>query len=201
MSRPPASGLRYAPWDVGVLENSNEIDKLVGSQGSGGFMVYFALGQYSELCVGHWKRKKVQVEQPVLEAPPVEEPADVAPPAPAVTESADEPTAPEPPADTVPETHVESGRFGQLRNSLSGKPADLEDTAWDEHLVWRKEPPVEDVQAVVMVGYKSVYGNAINEVRLGWWDNRYCLWYQDEKRALRFSSPILGWFKVPEWEE
>ena len=54
MSRPPASGLRYAPWDVGVLENSNEIDKLVGSQGSGGFMVYFALCQRAAGKTGYY---------------------------------------------------------------------------------------------------------------------------------------------------
>ena len=158
--------------------------------------VSIALGQYSELCVGRLKRKKVQVEQPVLEAPTVEEPADVAP---AVTESADEPIVPEPPADTVPEMPVESGRFGQLRNSLSGKPADLEDTAWDEHLVWRKEPPVEDLQAVVMVAYSTLYGNVDNEPRFGWWSAAEGLWYQDKSHGLKFAAPVLGWFKVPEW--
>lgn len=99
----------------------------------------------------------------------------------------------------MPETPVESGRFGQLRNRLSGKPADLEDTAWDEHLVWRKEPPVEDLQAVVMVAYSTLYGNVDNEPRFGWWSAAEGLWYQDKSHGLKFAAPVLGWFKVPEW--
>lgn len=160
--------------------------------------VSIALGQYSELCVGRWTRKKVQVEQPVFEAPTVEELADVAP---AVTESADEPIVPEPPADTVPEMPVESGRFGQLRNSLSGKPADLEDTAWDEHLVWHKEPPVEDVQAVVRIGYSRVVSGKADKVSIGWWSAEVGRWFHDESHGLAIETPVLGWFKVPAWKD
>lgn len=169
--------------------------------------VSIALGQYSELCVGRWTRKKVR-ENVQLEQ---EERADIEfahvnPPTDTVESGAsrtppptDEPVVAEPPADTVPEMPVESGRFGQLRNRLSGKPADLEDTAWDEHLVWRKEPPVEDLQAVVMVAYSTLYGNVDNEPRFGWWSAAEGLWYQDKSHGLKFAAPVLGWFKVPEW--
>ena len=105
------------------------------------------------------------------------------------------------PADTLAETPVESGRFGQLRNSLSGKPADLEDTAWDEHLMWRKEPPVEDVQAVVRIGYSKVTPGKTDKVSIGWWSAEVGRWFHDESHCLYIATPVLGWFKVPAWKE
>ena len=176
--------------------------------------VSIALEKYSELCVGRWKRKKVrenvQVEQEKAEP---KERADIessptSPPAGTVENGAsrtpppvDEPVVTEPPADTVPETHVESGRFGQLRNTLSGKAADLDDTAWDEHLVWRKEPPVEDVQAVVRIGYSRVAPGKADKVSIGWWGAEDGRWFHDESHGLALETPVLGWFKVPEWKE
>ena len=101
----------------------------------------------------------------------------------------------------MPEMPVESGRFGQLRNSLSGKPADLEDTAWDEHLVWHKEPPVEDLQAVVRIGYSRVVPGKADKVSIGWWGAEEGRWFHDESHGLAIETPVLGWFKVPEWKE
>lgn len=54
MARPAAVGLRYTPWDVGVLENDSEIDKLVGAQGACGFMVYFAICQRAASRTGYY---------------------------------------------------------------------------------------------------------------------------------------------------
>lgn len=65
MGRQPARGLEFAPWDVGVLENSIEIDKLVGAQGAGGFMVYFAICQRAAGKTGYYYAWD-QEEPPVL---------------------------------------------------------------------------------------------------------------------------------------
>lgn len=171
--------------------------------------VSIALGQYSELCVGRWtrkkKRKNVQLEQEEradIEFAPVNPQADaVESGASRTPPPTDEPVVTEPPADTVSEMPVESGRFGQLRNSLSGKPADLEDTAWDEHLVWHKEPPVEDLQAVVRIGYSRVVPGKADKVSIGWWGAEEGRWFHDKSHGLAIETPVLGWFKVPAWKD
>lgn len=150
---------------------------------------------------GHTEKpeKNVQVEQKDRQEKP---PTVVEPTAPAEPAPREKKTAPAEPGKPEKSTEpVESGRFGQLRSTLSGKPANLEDTAWNEHLVWRKEPPAEDVAAVVMVGYGKTFWNGHDEPQFGWWRAAEGKWYQDENCQLLFSAPVLGWFKIPEWEE
>lgn len=54
MGRPAAVGLRHVPWDVGILHNDNRIDKLIGSQGASGFLVYFDLVQRAAEMTGYY---------------------------------------------------------------------------------------------------------------------------------------------------
>lgn len=54
MGRPPAVGLRYTSWSVGVLDNDGDFDKLLGTQGSRGFLVYFAIYQRAAASTGYY---------------------------------------------------------------------------------------------------------------------------------------------------
>lgn len=56
MARPPKKGLNYSTWDVGVLENDTNIDKLVDAQGTAGFYVYFGLCQRAYATDGYFYR-------------------------------------------------------------------------------------------------------------------------------------------------
>ena len=56
MARPPKRALSYSTWDVGVLENDTNIDKLVDAQGTAGFYVYFGLCQRAYATEGYFYR-------------------------------------------------------------------------------------------------------------------------------------------------
>ena len=98
------------------------------------------------------------------------------------------------PADTEEEA-VESGRFGELRNALSGKSAALEDKAWDQIIVWNREPPPEDVYAVV---HYRIEDSEMEE--LAYWHKNRGVWSMDRSGAYALEADVLGWFRVPKWE-
>ena len=100
------------------------------------------------------------------------------------------------PADAEEESAVESGRFGELRNALSGKSAALEDKAWDQIIVWNREPPPEDVYAVVH--YRIIDGIEMEE--LAYWHKARGVWSMDECGAYALEADVLGWFRVPKWD-
>lgn len=98
------------------------------------------------------------------------------------------------PADTEEEA-VESGRFGELRNVLSGKSAALEDKAWDQIIVWNREPPPEDVYAVV---HYRIEDSEMED--LAYWHKNRGVWSMDRSGAYALEADVLGWFRVPKWE-
>ena len=98
------------------------------------------------------------------------------------------------PADTEEEA-VESGRFGELRNALSGKSAALEDKAWDQIIVWNREPPPEDVYAVV---HYRIEDSEMED--LAYWHKNRGVWSMDRNGAYALEADVLGWFRVPKWE-
>ena len=99
------------------------------------------------------------------------------------------------PADAEEESAVESGRFGELRNVLSEKSAALEDKAWDQIIVWNREPPPEDVYAVVHYRIED------SEMEgLAYWHKAHGVWSMDESGAYALEADVLGWFRVPKWE-
>ena len=100
------------------------------------------------------------------------------------------------PADAEEENAVESGRFGELRNVLSGKSAALEDKAWDQIIVWNREPPPEDVYAVVH--YRIIDGIEMEE--LAYWHKARGVWSMDRNGAYALEADVLGWFRVPKWD-
>ena len=99
------------------------------------------------------------------------------------------------PADAEEENAVESGRFGELRNALSGKSAALEDKAWDQIIVWNREPPPEDVYAVV---HYKIEGSEMEG--LAYWHKARGVWSMDECGAYALEADVLGWFRVPKWD-
>lgn len=96
---------------------------------------------------------------------------------------------------------VESGRFGKLKNELSGKSPELEDKAWDQIIVWNTERPTVDVFAVVMLSYESIYAGGGRKVELCYYCAATDSWFMDERFTLEQPGDVLGWFKVPVWEE
>ena len=99
------------------------------------------------------------------------------------------------PADAEEENAVESGRYGELRNALSGKSAALEDKAWDQIIVWNREPPPEDVYAVVHYRIED------SEMEgLAYWHKARGVWSMDEHGAYALEADVLGWFRVPKWD-
>ena len=99
------------------------------------------------------------------------------------------------PADAEEENAVESGRFGELRNALSGKSAALEDKAWDQIIVWNREPPPEDVYAVV---HYRIEGSEMEG--LAYWHKARGVWSMDRNGAYALEADVLGWFRVPKWD-
>ena len=99
------------------------------------------------------------------------------------------------PADAEEKSAVESGRFGELRNALSGKSAALEDKAWDQIIVWNREPPPEDVYAVV---HYKIEGSEMEG--LAYWHKARGAWSMDEYGAYALEADVLGWFRVPKWD-
>ena len=99
------------------------------------------------------------------------------------------------PADAEEESAVESGRFGELRNALSGKSAALEDKAWDQIIVWNREPPPEDVYAVV---HYRIEDSEMED--LAYWHKNRGVWSMDRNGAYALEADVLGWFRVPKWE-
>ena len=99
------------------------------------------------------------------------------------------------PADAEEKNAVESGRFGELRNALSGKSAALEDKAWDQIIVWNREPPPEDVYAVVHYRVED------SEMEgLAYWNKARGVWSMDRNGAYALEADVLGWFRVPKWD-
>lgn len=105
---------------------------------------------------------------------------------------------PPPPTDDpadAEESAVESGRYGELRNALSGKSAALEDKAWDQIIVWNREPPPEDVYAVIHYKIEN------SEMEgLAYWHKARGAWSMDEYGAYALEADVLGWFRVPKWD-
>ena len=99
------------------------------------------------------------------------------------------------PADAEEKSAVESGRYGELRNALSGKSAALEDKAWDQIIVWNREPPPEDVYAVV---HYKIEGSEMEG--LAYWHKARGAWSMDEYGAYALEADVLGWFRVPKWD-
>ena len=117
------------------------------------------------------------------------------PPVPAAESGASRTPPPtDDPADTEEEA-VESGRFGELRNALSGKSAALEDKAWDQIIVWNREPPPEDVYAVV---HYRVEDSEMDG--LAYWHKARGVWSMDRNGAYALDADVLGWFRVPKWD-
>ena len=97
---------------------------------------------------------------------------------------------------TAGEEAVESGRFGRLRDELSGKGAAPDDKAWDQLIVWNREKPPEDVYAVV---HAALEGMTFE--RLAYYSCCRDRWYMDENRRYDLGAQVIGWFKMPKWED
>lgn len=97
---------------------------------------------------------------------------------------------------TAGEEAVESGRFGRLRDELSGKGAAPDDKAWDQLIVWNREKPPEDVYAVVHAALEGMVFE-----RLAYYSCCRDRWYMDENRRYDLGAQVIGWFKMPKWED
>ena len=184
--------------------------------------VIVALGMWKGMCTGRWKQEEARkrfkdvsrealdrmdgeleelAEEPTGERQAAEGlPSSAAAAAPSPDGEGSErelpPTPPtDDPADAEEENAVESGRFGELRNTLSGKSAALEDKAWDQIIVWNREPPPEDVYAVVhyKIDDSEMEG-------LAYWHKARGVWSMDECGAYALEADVLGWFRVPKWD-
>ena len=184
--------------------------------------VIVALGMWKSMCTGRWKQEEARkrfkdvsrealdrmdgeleelAEEPTGERQAAEGlPSSAAAAAPSPEGEGSERKLPPPPptndpADVEEESAVESGRFGELRNVLSGKSAALEDKAWDQIIVWNREPPPEDVYAVVHYRIED------SEMEgLAYWHKARGVWSMDEYGAYALEADVLGWFRVPKWE-
>ena len=184
--------------------------------------VIVALGMWKSMCTGRWKQEEARkrfkdvsrealdrmdgeleelVEEPTGERQAAEGlPSSAAAAAPSPEGEGSERELPPPPptadpADAEEKSAVESGRFGELRNALSGKSAALEDKAWDQIIVWNREPPPEDVYAVVHYRIED------SEMEgLAYWHKARGVWSMDEYGAYALEADVLGWFRVPKWE-
>ena len=184
--------------------------------------VIVALGMWKSMCTGRWKQEEARkrfkdvsrealdrmdgeleelAEEPTGERQAAEGlPSSAAAAAPSPSGEGSERELPPPPptddpADAEEESAVESGRFGELRNALSGKSAVLEDKAWDQIIVWNREPPPEDVYAVVHYRIKD------SEMEgLAYWHKARGVWSMDEYGAYALEADVLGWFRVPKWD-
>ena len=184
--------------------------------------VIVALGMWKSMCTGRWKQEEARkrfkdvsrealdrmdgeleelAEKPTGERQAAEGlPSSAAAAAPSPEGEGSERELPPPPptddpADAEEESAVESGRFGELRNVLSGKSAALEDKAWDQIIVWNREPPPEDVYAVVHYRIED------SEMEgLAYWHKARGVWSMDEYGAYALEADVLGWFRVPKWE-
>ena len=184
--------------------------------------VIVALGMWKSMCTGRWKQEEARkrfkdvsrealdrmdgeleelAEEPTGERQAAEGlPSSAAAAAPSPSGGGSERELPPPPptddpADAEEESAVESGRFGELRNVLSGKSAALEDKAWDQIIVWNREPPPEDVYAVV---HYRIEGSEMEG--LAYWHKARGVWSMDEYGAYALEADVLGWFRVPKWE-
>ena len=184
--------------------------------------VIVALGMWKSMCTGRWKQEEARkrfkdvsrealdrmdgeleelAEEPTGERQAAEGlPSSAAAAAPSPDGEGSERELPPPPptddpADAEEENAVESGRFGELRNTLSGKSAALEDKAWDQIIVWNREPPPEDVYAVVhyKIDDSEMEG-------LAYWHKARGAWSMDEYGAYALEADVLGWFRVPKWD-
>ena len=97
---------------------------------------------------------------------------------------------------TAGEEAVESGRFGRLRDELSGKGAAPDDKAWDQLIVWNREKPPEDVYAVVHAALEGMVFE-----RLAYYSCCRDRWYMDQNRRYDLGAQVIGWFKIPKWED
>ena len=185
--------------------------------------VIVALGMWKSMCTGRWKQEEARkrfkdvsrealdrmdgeleelAEEPTGERQVAEGlPSSAAAAAPSPDGEGSErklpPTPPtDDPADAEEKSAVESGRYGELRNALSGKSAALEDKAWDQIIVWNREPPPEDVYAVVH--YRIIDGIEMEE--LAYWHKARGVWSMDECGAYALEADVLGWFRVPKWD-
>ncbi len=184
--------------------------------------VIVALGMWKSMCTGRWKQEEARkrfkdvsrealdrmdgeleelAEEPTGERQAAEGlPSSAAAAAPSPEGEGSERELPPPPptddpADAEEESAVESGRFGELRNVLSEKSAALEDKAWDQIIVWNREPPPEDVYAVVHYRIED------SEMEgLAYWHKAHGVWSMDESGAYALEADVLGWFRVPKWE-
>ena len=184
--------------------------------------VIVALGMWKSMCTGRWKQEEARkrfkdvsrealdrmdgeleelAEEPTGERQAAEGlPSSAAAAAPSPEGEGSERELPPPPptddpADAEEESAVESGRFGELRNVLSGKSAALEDKAWDQIIVWNREPPPEDVYAVV---HYRIEGSEMEG--LAYWHKARGVWSMDEYGAYALEADVLGWFRVPKWD-
>ena len=184
--------------------------------------VIVALGMWKSMCTGRWKQEEARkrfkdvsrealdrmdgeleelAEEPTGERQAAEGlPSSAAAAAPSPDGEGSERELPPPPptddpADAEEKSAVESGRFGELRNTLSGKSAALEDKAWDQIIVWNREPPPEDVYAVVhyKIDDSEMEG-------LAYWHKARGAWSMDEYGAYALEADVLGWFRVPKWD-
>ena len=185
--------------------------------------VIVALGMWKGMCTGRWKQEEARkrfkdvsrealdrmdgeleelAEEPTGERQTAEGlPSSAAAAAPSPDGEGSERELPPPPptddpADAEEKSAVESGRYGELRNALSGKSAALEDKAWDQIIVWNREPPPEDVYAVVH--YRIIEGIEMEE--LAYWHKARGIWSTDECGAYALEANVLGWFRVPKWD-
>lgn len=184
--------------------------------------VIVALGMWKSMCTGRWKQEEARkrfkdvsrealdrmdgeleelAEEPTGKRQAAEGlPSSAAAAAPSPSgEGLEGELSPLPttadPADAEEESAVESGRYGELRNALSGKSAALEDKAWDQIIVWNREPPPEDVYAVV---HYRIEGSEMEG--LAYWHKARGVWSMDEYGAYALEADVLGWFLVPKWE-
>ena len=184
--------------------------------------VIVALGMWKSMCTGRWKQEEERkrfkdvsrealdrmdgeleklAEEPTGERQAAEGlPSSAAAAAPSPDGEGSERELPPPPptddpADAEEKSAVESGRFGELRNALSGKSAALEDKAWDQIIVWNREPPPEDVYAVV---HYRIEGSEMEG--LAYWHKARGVWSMDRNGAYALEADVLGWFRVPKWD-
>lgn len=184
--------------------------------------VIVALGMWKSMCTGRWKQEEARkrfkdvsrealdrmdgeleelAEDPTGERQAAEGlPSSAAAAVPSPDGDGSERELPPPPptddpADAEEESAVESGRYGELRNALSGKSAALEDKAWDQIIVWNREPPPEDVYAVV---HYRIEGSEMEG--LAYWHKARGVWSMDRNGAYAVEADVLGWFRVPKWD-
>lgn len=205
------AGLRGKSWRMpggGLVQILASGSLSIAAGGVTSWSVEVPIGRFCEIAdrvyrkrmTGRWKQEKKQRKQDeaperMPEQKERQAAAEDVPAAEENTGAADTGCEDDeiPPADEAP---VESGRFGRLRDELSGKGAAPDDKAWDQLIVWNREKPPEDVYAVV---HATLDGVTFEQLAYyGYYRDR---WFMDKYHRYDLGAQVIGWFKIPKWED